>query len=234
MKRVVLVVLVGIALALSASGQEYGRGSLNSPTASPESGLGRAKLPAPALETGFLSGAWGFKLAAGWAKPNWSVGPIDGSDSLLVPSGSIFYRATDNLDINLSALYVNAEDEAGDGKTKAEMTRMTIGARFWPTGGSRLTPYVGAGIGYYLLDGEMDHAYCSCKQEVMTGKLDVDDVPGAYLEGGLAWQITDNFFVNAELAYDLLLSSPKAHIGSEKGDFDIDVLSVSLGVTFMF
>ena len=196
--------------------------------------MGRAELPASTLGSGFLGGTWGLKLAAGWSKVNWSVGPIDGSDSLFVPSGSLFYRPIDNLDINLSALFLHAKDDVGDGTIKADMTRVALGVRFWPLGDSRVTPYVGAGIGYYFLGGKMDNAYCNCNKEIVTGKLDVDDVPGAYLEGGVAWQITDNFFVNTDLAYDLLLSSPTASIGPEEGDFDIKALSVNLGITFMF
>lgn len=196
--------------------------------------MGRAELPASTLGSSFLGGTWGLKLAVGWAKAKWSVGPIDGSDTLFVPSGSIFYRATDNLDINVSALFLHAEDKVGNGKTKAEMTRITLGTRFWPIGECRVTPYVGGGIGYYLLGGKMNNAYCSCNKQIVTGTLDVDDALGAYLEGGVAWQITDNFFINADLSYDLLLSSPTASIGSEKADFDIDLLALNLGVTFMY
>lgn len=234
MKRVLLVVLVGIGLSLPAAGQEYGRGSLGSATGSSGSGLGRAALPASTHEAGFLGGTVGLKLAVGWAKADWSVGPIDGSDSLLVPSGSIFYRPIDNLDVNISALFLRAEDKAGDGKTKADMTRLALGVRFWPLGDSRVTPYVGAGIGYYFLGGKMENAYCPCLNQPVSGKLDVDNVPGAYLEGGVAWQITDNFFINTDLAYDLLFSSPTASIGAQEGDFDVKALSVNLGITFMF
>ena len=234
MKRVLLVMLVGIGLSLSATGQEYGRGSLGSSSSSPEAGMGRAELPPATLGGTFLGGTLGIKLAIGWAKADWSVGPIDGSDTLFVPSGSIFYKATDNIDINLSALFLRAEDDVGEGTTKADMTRLALGIRFWPLGDSRVTPYVGAGIGYYFLGGKMDHAYCNCNQKIVTGKLDVDDVPGAYLEGGVAWQITDNFFINTDLAYDLLLNSPTASIGDEEADFDIKALSVNLGITFVF
>jgi len=234
MKRVLLAGLIGIGLSLSATGQEYGRGNLSPATQSPDSGMGRAALPSSAHGSDFLGGTWGVKLGVGWAKANWSVGPIDGSETLFVPSGSLFYRATDSLDINLSGLFLNAEDEVGDGTTKAEMTRLALGIRFWPVGGSRVTPYVGCGIGYYLLGGEMDNVYCPCNNQTVTGTLEVDDVPGAYLEGGVAWQITDNFFINTDLTYDLLLSSPSASIGGEEADFDIDALSFNLGVTFMF
>jgi hypothetical protein len=234
MKRVLLVVLAGIALSLPATGQEYGRGSLGSSSASPESGTGRAELPPSTLGSSFFSGSWGVKLAVGWAKADWSVGPIDGSDSLLVPSGSIFYRPIDNLDVNISALFLHAEDKVEDGKTKADMTRLSLGVRFWPIMDCLVTPYVGAGIGYYFLGGKMEHAYCSCLNQPVSGKLDVDNVPGAYLEGGVAWRITDNFFINTDLAYDLLLASPTASIGSQEGDFKISALSVNLGIAFMF
>ena len=234
MKRVLLVMLIGIGLSLSASGDEYGRGSLGSASRSPESGMGRAELPTSTLGSGFLGGTWGLKLAVGWAKADWSVGPIDGSDSLLVPSGSIFYRPIDNLDVNLSTLFLRAEDKVGGGKTKAEMTRLALGVRFWPIKDCLVTPYVGAGIGYYFLGGKMEHAYCSCLNQPANGKLDVDNVPGAYLEGGVAWRITDNFFINTDLAYDLLFSSPTASIDDAEGKFKISALSVNLGITFMF
>ena len=226
--------LVALCFAGLACGEEYGRGSFDPAGATTDSGSGRATLPKPAYGRDFLGGTWGLKLGIGWSKANWNVGQIDGSESTFVPSASLFYKPTDHLDVNLSGLFLNAEDEAGDGTTKAEMTRLAVGVRYWPVGDSRINPHLGCGIGYYLLGGETENADIAGDGQVASGTLELDDVPGAYLEGGIAWQITDNIFINTDLSYDLLLSSPSASIGGEETDFDIDALSVNLGATFIF
>lgn len=226
--------LVVLCFAGLACGEEYGRGSFDPAATTTDSGSGRATLPAPAHGRDILGGTLGLKLGIGWAKANWSVGQIDGSESTFVPSASLFYKPTDHLDVNLSGLFLNAEDEAGAGSTKAEMTRLAVGVRYWPVGDSRINPYLGCGIGYYLLGSETVNADISGNGQVASGMLELDDVPGAFLEGGIAWQITDNVFINTDLTYDLLLSTSSASIGGEEFDFDIDALSVNLGATFIF
>ena len=112
------------------------------------------------------------------------------------------------------------------------MTRFAVGLRYWPGVGSRINPYLGGGIGYYFLDGNMENV--AIEGTPVTGSLDVDTAPGAYVEGGVALQITDNFFFNVDLAYDLLLSSSDASIQGEELDFDIAAFTINLGVTMMF
>jgi len=227
-----LIVAVLFAGLVSASAQEYGRGALSAESGR-NAGLGRAELP-PARYDGFaLGGTWGAKLNLGWANVNWDLGPADGSESLFAPQASLFYKATDNLDVNFSALFVSAEDRDNDlGTTEADMTRLALGVRYWIDTRNRVTPYFGGGLGYYLLDGKTDNTREN--GVVVPATVSVEDAPGAFLEGGAAFQVGDAFFINADLTYDFLLGSADATINGADEDLDVKALSFNLGVTWMF
>lgn len=225
--------LVSISVAGLVHAEEYGRGSLGTAARSNEPGLGRVVLPPPTHPVGIPGGTWGLKLGAGWSQVDWSLGPLDGAAKSLAPTASLFYKTTDSLDVNFSCLFLDAEDETGDGTTKLQMTRLAVGVRYWPIGDSRITPYLGCGIGYYLLGGDMENIYCPCSGQTASGDLDVDDVPGAYLQGGVAWQLSDNLFLNTEIAYDLLLTSPSVSISGETADLTLGAFSIGLSLTVM-
>jgi len=229
--RILVASAVLVSLVLSAGAQEYGRGALNADRET--AGLGRAPLPA-AKHDGFASGgAWGLKLGLGWANVDWDLGPAGGSESLFAPQASLFYKATDNLDVNFSMLVLSAEDKDDQlGSTEADMSRLALGLRYWINTQSRITPYVGGGLGYYLLDGKTDNTREN--GFVVPATVSVKDAPGAFLEGGAAFQVSDTFFINADLTYDFLLGSADATINGDDEDFDVKSLSFNLGVTWMF
>lgn len=230
MKQVLIVALM--SLSLTASAQELGRGSLSAESGR-NAGLGRGAL-SPAKYDGFaLGGTWGAKLSLGWANVDWDLGPADGSESLFAPQASLFYKATDNLDVNFSALFVSAEDRDNDlGTTEADMTRLALGLRYWIDTRNRVTPYFGGGLGYYLLDGNTENTREN--GVVVPATASVEDAPGAFLEGGAAFQVGDAFFINADLTYDFLLGSADATINGADEDLDVTALSFNLGVTWMF
>ncbi len=230
MRRLLAGVVVA-ASVLSAGAQEYGRGTLSAERGA--SGLGRAPLPAANYD-GFASGGtWGLKLGLGWANVDWDLGPADGSESLFAPQISIFYKTTDNLDVNFSTTFVSAEDKDNQlGRTEADMTRLALGIRYWINTHTRITPYVGGGLGYYLLDGTTDNTIED--GAVVPATVSVKDAPGAFLEGGVAFQVGDAFFVNVDLTYDFLLGSADATINGEDEDFDVNSLAFNLGATWIF
>jgi len=69
---------------------------------------------------------------------------------------------------------------------------------------------------------------------VVPATVSVKDAPGAFLEGGAAFQVSDTFFINADLTYDFLLGSADATINGDDENFDVKSLSFNLGVTWMF
>ena len=221
MKRLVAVAVV-LMVAAGAGAGEYGRGSLTN--GGDGAGLGRGPLPAATYDGFWGGGTWGLKPHLGWAFVDWDVGPASGSDWAVLPQISVFYKPTDNLDVNFSTMYVTGEDRDGDlGETEAEMARLALGIRYWFNTGKRFTPYLGVGVGYYLVDGDL------AEEDVS-----VDDSPGGFLEGGVAFQVADNFYLNTEVTYDFLLGSPDAQINGRDEDFGISALSIGLGATWMF
>lgn len=225
------VVLVGMMQL--AQGAELGREAL-APASGPV-GLGRGPLAPAQVETGTPGGTWGLKLGLGWAHVKWNVGSADGSESVFAPQGSLFYKATDNLDVNLSAMFLSAKDQDSVlGDTKAGMTRLALGARYWFQNSSRVTPYLGGGIGYYLLSGGADKTRDATGAAIPANVGSMKDTPGAFLEGGLAFHITDNFYLNADLTYDFLLGSSDVKINGNNESFDVKSFSVNLGVMWTF
>ncbi|MFH0907647.1 MAG: OmpW family outer membrane protein [bacterium] len=232
--RTLFPVLVVAGLSLSGYAQELGRGALTAETGG-QAGLGRAALPAATYD-GFMSGgSWGLKLALGWANVDWDIGPASGSQSLFAPQASLFYKATDNLDVNFSTLILSAEDTDSElGKNEADMARLALGVRYWFNAQARITPYAGGGLGYYLLDGKTESTRDESGLVVPADVSDVKSAPGAFLEGGVAFQVADNVSISADLTYDFLLSSADATINGTDENFDVKALSANLGVMWMF
>jgi opacity protein-like surface antigen len=233
-----VVTLIGVCFSLFNPLQagEYGRGALTVESGR-EAGLGRAPLP-DALH-GFTApgGTWGMMASLGWAQVDWDVGPVDGSESVFAPQVSLFYKTTDDLDVNVSFLFVSGEDEDDEyGSNEGDMVRLALGARYWVRTHGRVSPYVGAGIGYYMVDGATDKVPCSdCAGESpIDATVDIEDGPGAFLEGGVAFQLADRMYFHAGLTYDFLLGSTDATINDRKEDFDITSLNVNLGATWLF
>lgn len=228
--RIGLVVSVLMSMAVGASADEHGRGSL-SPGGE---GLGRAPLPEGRYDGFYGGGAWGVKVGLGWAFANWDVGPASGSEGVFVPQASLFYKTTEHLDVNLSAMFLSAKDSDGDlGDNEADMIRLALGMRYWFDTGRRIMPYVGGGLGYYLLDGSTDMTREN-GQVVAANDISVDNAPGGFLEGGVAFQVADDFFIHAEVTYDFLLGSADAKINGKNEDFSVSALTLGLGVTWMF
>lgn len=217
MRRAMLIVLASM-LTGAVSAQE----------------LGRAALP-PAVQDGFaLGGTWGVKASLGWANVAWDLGPADGSENLFAPQASLFYKVTDPLDVNLSCLLLSAEDDDLElGTTEADLTRLSLGARYWARTSTRLTPFFGAGLGYCFLDAATDRTREDGAVVGVTN-MDVKDAPGFFLEAGLAFQAGDAFFITADLTYDRLLGSADAEINGRGEDFDIQAFALNLGVAWMF
>lgn len=196
--------------------------------------LGRAALP-PAVHEGFaLGGSWGIKAGLGWSRADWDLDPADGAEWHFAPQGSLFYKATDQLDVNLSCLFISAEDEDKElGTTEADMTRLALGVRYWLPTSSRITPYFGAGLGYCFLDAKTERT----REDgaiVNVWDVEVEDAPGLFLEAGLAFQISDDFFITADLTYDRLLGDADAEINGRGEDFDIQAFAINLGVAWIF
>lgn len=234
MKTLVLAATV-MVWAVTGYGQEYGRGSLT--TGSPSAGLGRGSLPPANTEHGYFAGSWGLKLDLGWANLDWDVGAASGSERLLAPQVSLFYKTTDNLDVNLSLLHISGKDNDNVlGANKGEFTRIALGLRYWVPTGTRVAPFFGGGIGYYLLDGSTDLIPSACPEcpPERVASVSVKDQPGAFLEAGVSFLVSDGFMINTGLSYDFLLGSADATINGRDDDFDIKALSINLGVAWKF
>lgn len=233
MNRWVAVVLV-MGVAVSAYSQEYGRGALTVESTK-SAGLGRAALPAATHDGYRTAGAWGVRLGVGWANADWDLGSASGSDSVLAPQAAWFFKTTDQLDVSLSTLFVSAEDKDSRlGATEADMARIALGLRLWIDTGSRFTPYLGGGLGYYLLEGEIESALDEDGNPVAVEDSSVEDAPGAYMEGGAAFQVSDSFYVTADLAYDFLVGNADAKINGVNQDFEMKSISANLCAAWMF
>ncbi len=231
--RILLACVAAASFVLTAGAQEYGRGTLGGDPGS--SGLGRARLPDARFDGFSPGGSWGLKLGLGWASVDWDLGPAGGSESLFAPQLSLFYKTTDNLDVNFSTTFLSAKDKDDElGVTKADMARLAVGVRYWFHTPARVIPYVGGGLGYYLLDGTTEMTRDDDGEAVRAAGVSVKDAPGAFLEAGVAFLIGDGFSIHTDLTYDLLLGSADAEINGEAESFDVKSLAINLGVTWTF
>ncbi len=230
-----MLFIIALLLVGTAYGQKHGQGSLGEPASA--AGLGRGPLPSPTMQHGYFAGAWGVKLDLGWANVDWDVGPASGSERVFAPQASLFYKKSDNLDINLSVLNVSGKDNHERlGATDGEFTRIAMGVRYWAPTQGRVTPFFGGGIGYYLLDGNTQFVPSETEEHpaVDPATVSVKDGPGAFLEAGLAFLISDGFFVNTGLSYDFLLGSSDATINGRDKKFDVNAFLLNLGVMWKF
>lgn len=229
MRRVLLAMICGFSLC-SASAQEFGTAPLGRAR---EAGMGHAPLPRPTYHGFAAGGSAGVTLSLGWVKVDWDLGPADGSESLFAPQASIFFKATEQFDVNLSLFVVSADDrDDALGRTEADLTRLAVGSRYWVNTRTRAVPYFGAGIGYYFLDGKTEKTRED--DVVVSASSSVKDRPGAFLEGGVAFQISDQLMMTAGMSYDFLLGSAKATINGKGESFDVSAFAINLGLAWIF
>lgn len=217
------VLLSMIVVASVAYGQELGRGGLEK--GSKQEGLGRAALPAGTYEGAGINGDWGARASLGWGFMDWSVGKLEGSESMLIPQASVFFKVAESFDLNASVMYASGSGKNEEsGATSASMIRLAVGAEYWVPTGARITPFVGAGVGYYIVDGDAAAATVT----------DVKSRPGAFVEGGAAFAVTDTLHLGASVTYDFLIGSAEATINGASDTLDVKVLSINIGVIAAF
>ncbi len=200
-------------------------------------GLGRAALPEPERTYGIPAGFWGVQADLGWAFLDWELGPLSGSDRAFVPRVGLSFRTAESWNVLLSVLHASGKDRQGAlGVTQASMTKISLGARYWTPGQGRVAPFLGGGVGYALLDADADFVPLSSdpgavEPAVVSG---VKDMPGAHVEGGVAFRVNDLLFLQAGATYDFLLGSGDVAINGHTRRMDFQSFSVSVGVLRLF
>jgi len=235
MRSIAVGFLVSIMLVLaseSANAQEYGRGALGGGE------LGRAPLNRRGTVfhsgkdlAGLAGGTWGTSITLCYADIDWDLGDSSGSESVWCPELSIFYMTAQNFDVRLGLKYAGGEDESSTyGALEAEMLRIVLGSRYWIPTPTRLVPYVGAGLGLYMLDGDQELAD-NCPAEA---SVDDGPVPGINLHAGCGYLVSDQFLLTTELSYDTVMSDADAQVHGENEDLSVSVFSFGIGLVYTF
>jgi outer membrane protein W len=119
------------------------------------------------------------------------------------------YKITGSLEAFLHTDYMKA-----DGKTIGmeedstfKLTPLELGVRYLiqSSGKSKLNPYLGAGLGYYMI-----------KEDNPIGNLDEKKL-GFFGEGGLRFYVTGAFFLDAKLKYVMLKSDDSQNMDNLDG-----------------
>lgn len=127
--------------------------------------------------------------------------------------------------------------QAGDTETTlAEVTHLppTISAIYYFDTGSKLMPYVGAGLNYTIFfDEEFDSTY----KDAGFSNLELDGSLGFALQVGADYQINDKWHLNASARYIDISTDATFDVGGDsigKSTVDVDpmVYSVMLGYKF--
>ncbi len=110
---------------------------------------------------------------------------------------------------------------------------LTLQYHFNP--GSKLQPYVGAGINYTFFYGE--DADGALVNAVGATKVEADDSFGLAVQAGLDYRIADNLFFNVDIKYvristDVTLRT--ANIGVQRTTLDINPVIIGVGLGYRF
>lgn len=108
-----------------------------------------------------------------------------------------------------------------------EMTPITAAVRYHFLPGSRVSPYVGAGVAYVLYD-ELRF------EDDDDDTVDFENSFGYLASAGVDFRLTDFVGINVDAKYLKSESEASAEGDPETLDFEIDPLITSVGVSFRF
>jgi outer membrane protein len=157
-----------------------------------------------------------------------------GNDTQLGLTGT--YMLTNNLGIELLASTPFTHDVTlkSTGKTVAEVKHLppTVSLQYFIDTGSIVTPYVGAGVNFFMVQESRMTSYGEAA--LGTSAISVGDSIGLALSAGMDVKLTDDLVLNAAVwKIDVETTADIGH-GTTKIDVDIDpwVYMVGLGYKF--
>ncbi len=219
--------LMAFAWAVSSSGASGAESGAEAASL----GLGRAPLPAPEYARDTGAGRSGLTLELGWADLTWELDGEKGSKKVFSPQASLFHLVTERLDVHLSVMLASGSDRQNDGgKYRAETTRVGagLGYRMKSEGLSRVTPFAGVGLGYWLMDAS------TSREGGDRARVSVDDWFGLNVHAGVALLIADGTTLRLGVAHDRLLGKADATVDGPLADFSMSISRVTMGVGLTF
>ena len=208
------------------------------------------------IASGTLSAAYAEDIAGrsaigvGYANVSPDEGDID--DGTLM---SINYTRgiNTNLSIELSLGQADLDVRLGDmpvdlGEFTVKPLQVTAQYRI-PSGSSPLSPYVGAGLGYYFNDFDLSD---DAKDAIALYRInnsdptfdldvDVDDSFGFHIDAGVDFFVNSNFALNIDARYfwsqaDTKMTETKLSVQKEIGpdDADLDSFIIGVGAKYFF
>lgn len=121
------------------------------------------------------------------------------------------------------------------GETKQIPVLLT--GRFHFPVNDKITPYIGAGVGYYFNDFDLSSTALSPAMLGPGSTADMDDSFGYHVNGGIEWFLNQNVALNCDLKYiwsstDLELKVPGEAV--EKFDVDLNAFVAGIGIKYYF
>ena len=190
-----------------------------------------------------MNGKFGIGARIGYV--NYSGDSIDDTDvdfdDAAMFGGNLVYYLHSYFSLELSADYVKTDTEfkvsgfspVNFGELK--QVPIILNGRFHFSTNQKISPYLSAGIGYYINDFDLSDAASS---ELPSGsELDPDDSIGFNLGGGIQFLLNEHFALDLDLKYiwnktDFEAKAP----GYEKEEIsvDLDNFYVGIGLKYYF
>lgn len=155
------------------------------------------------------------------------------SDTQLGLTGTYMFTNNIGLEVLASSPFTHNIDLKGGG-TLAEVKQLppTISAQYFFNNNSIVTPYVGAGINYFMV---LESDMTSYGETTLgTNNIDVGDSVGLALSAGLDINITDNLIANAAVWHIDVETTADINDGALKIDVDIDPWVYMIGLGYKF
>lgn len=176
---------------------------------------------------------------AGPVLPSFPTGSVSVTDSVM-PEIDFTYMATDNVGAELILATTKHSVEGtgalnGIGKladTWVLPPTLTLQYHFAP--GSKIRPYVGAGVNYTLFYSE--EASGSLNSAIGATKVKMDDSFGYALQAGIDIDVTDKVFLNLDVKYIDIDTTATLTTGTavNKVDVSIDPIVFGIGIGTKF
>ncbi len=157
-----------------------------------------------------------------------SVGTIEADDAYSLTLTGV-YMLTDNIGLELLASAPWSHDITLDGAKvgNAKQLPPTLSMQWYTPAIGRIHPYLGVGLNWTMFFSE------STTGALAGSNLELDDSFGVAVQGGMDWDLSDRWLVNADLRWINIESDVKLD-GTKLGNAKINPIVFSLNVGYKF